>query len=65
MDDSGFAIALTLWGTICEKVTAENIHTAIAVKGAKVSEYGGRSLNAAEDHAQLFTELNHPRIVAL
>jgi hypothetical protein len=46
---------------MCERITENDIHRVIAVKGARVSEYGGKSLNAADDHSSLFLELNHER----
>lgn len=61
VDDSGCAISLTLWSTMCERVTDQDVHKVFAVKGARVSEFGGRSLNAADDHSSLFPELNHDR----
>ena len=61
IDDSGCSISLTLWATMCERVTEQDIHRVLAVKGARVSEFGGRSLNAADDHSSLFPELKHER----
>jgi replication factor A1 len=61
IDDSGYAISLTLWAAMCERITEADIHKVIAVKGARVSEFGGKSLNAADDHSTLFPELNHER----
>lgn len=46
---------------MCDRITEENMHRIVAVKGARVSEFGGRSLNAADDHSSLFTDLNHER----
>ena len=61
VDDTGYAISLTLWATMCVRITNDDLHKVIAVKGARVSEFGGKSLNAADDHSSLFTELNHER----
>lgn len=61
VDDSGCAISLTLWSAMCERITEADLHKIIAVKGARVSEFGGKSLNAADDHSTLFPELNHER----
>jgi len=33
----------------------------LAVKGARVSEFGGKSLNAADDHSVLYMNLKHER----
>lgn len=30
----------------------------MAIKAARVSEFGGRSLNVADDHANIFTDLH-------
>lgn len=65
IDDSGCAISLTLWATMCERITPDDLHKVIAVKGARVSEFGGKSLNAADDHSTLFPELNHERCRSL
>ena len=46
---------------MCDRITNDDLHWVIAVKGARVSEFGGRSLNAADDHSSLFTDLNHDR----
>lgn len=61
VDDSNCAISLTLWAAMCERITDQDLEKVIAVKGARVSEFGGKSLNAADDHSTLFTELNHDR----
>jgi replication factor A1 len=61
VDESGCAISLTLWASMNEKVTSADMHKVLAVKGARVSEYGGKSLNAADDHSSLFIDLNHER----
>jgi replication factor A1 len=65
IDESGFAISLTLWATMCERVTNDDLHKVLAVKGARVSEFGGKSLNAADDHSSLFPDLNHDRCKSL
>ena len=46
---------------MCDRITQNDINKVIAVKGARVSEFGGKSLNAADDHSSLFQELNHER----
>ena len=46
---------------MCDRVTSSDIGKVLAVKGARVSEFGGKSLNAADDHSTLFPELNHER----
>jgi len=65
IDESGYAITLTLWATMCDRITTEDLHKVFAFKGARVSEFGGKSLNAADDHSLLFNQLNHERCRAL
>lgn len=61
IDDSGCAISLTLWATMCDRITEADINKVVAVKGTRVSEFGGKSLNAADDHSSLFVNLKHER----
>jgi hypothetical protein len=59
LDDSQHHISLALWGDeFCEKYKDLRKGDILAIKGAKVSDFGGHSLNAASDHAQLFTNLH-------
>jgi replication factor A1 len=53
VDDSDKSISLTLWGELCDSVSF-TVGQVLAVKAAKVSEFGGRSLNCSMDHASLF-----------
>ncbi|XP_061917975.1 replication protein A 70 kDa DNA-binding subunit [Entelurus aequoreus] len=46
MDSSGKLVTLTLWGEDAEKFDGST-QPVVAVKGAKVSDYGGRSLSAS------------------
>lgn len=45
VDQSGMSVNLTLWGADAQQFDGSG-HPVIAVKGAKVSDYGGRSLSA-------------------
>lgn len=47
MDDTGYELNATMWGEICSMEI--NQGQIIAVKGAGVSEYGGKSLNLSND----------------
>lgn len=60
VDESSCSIQCTLWGEICEK-TQVRLGDIIALSGARVSEYGGKSLNVAHDHADLVVNPNHER----
>ncbi len=46
---------------MCERSNEEQISDVLAVKGARVSEFGGKSLNAADDHSVLYMNLKHER----
>jgi len=54
------SISLTMWGEeMCNRNENLKIGQVLAVKSARVSEFGGRSLNVADDHASLFSDLVH------
>jgi hypothetical protein len=65
IDDSGYGITLGLWGAMCDRVTEDQIHSAVTVKGVSVSDYGGKSINASDEKTTLLTELVHERSTAL
>lgn len=46
-DESGLSLMATLWGDLANNENIQ-IGTVMACKGAKVSEYGGKSLNMSE-----------------
>jgi len=59
-DESGLSIIITLWGN------NSNAHEyregdIFAVRGARVSDYGGRSLNAGHEHSQVYINIDHKR----
>jgi len=37
----------------------------LAIKNARVSEFGGKSLNCGDDHSLLYIEPNHQRTIDL
>ena len=52
LDDTMHSISLTMWGDdLCDKNELLKVGDVIAIKSARVSEFGGKSLNAASDHA--------------
>ena len=65
IDDSSCSISLTLWGEMCERSSSLKMGDVLAVKGARVSEFGGKSLNAADDHSVLFINMNHEKCRSL
>lgn len=46
-DESGLSMMATLWGPLASSENVE-IGKVMAIKGAKVSDYGGKSLNISE-----------------
>lgn len=50
--DGGTEVEATFWGDMSELPLVEG--RVIGIKGAKVSEYGGKSLNLSSDHADIF-----------
>lgn len=58
-DESGLSMMATLWGPLASSEKIE-IGTVLAVKGAKVSDYGGKSLNISE--SQCHIEFNPKKI---
>ena len=52
VDDTGVSIMATLWGSDMAGLDLQ-VGQVVAIKGARVSEYGGKSLNMGSDHAQL------------
>lgn len=54
------SVSLTMWGDdLCDKNAHLKAGDVIAIKSARVSEFGGKSLNAASDHAQVFVDLDN------
>jgi replication factor A1 len=51
-DDSGYSLMATLWGEAAA-LPEVVVGSIIAVKGAKVSEYGGKSVNISSEHAKI------------
>lgn len=60
VDESCCSIVVTIWGDMCDRHTL-TLGDIIAISGARVSDYGGKSLNAASDHADLAINPNHER----
>ena len=63
-DESKNSIGVTLWGTVCE-AHDYRVGQVIALRGCRVSEYNGRSLNASSDLSDIMLELKHPRALQL
>ena len=53
IDESCCAITLTLWGEICQRNLALTNGDIVALKGGKISDFGCKSVNVADDHASM------------
>lgn len=53
IDDSNFAVSLTLWGDDAEKfensIPSENMHPVVAIRGVKISDYQGLTLSLSHN----------------
>ena len=55
-----------MWGVeICDRFSTLRVGQVLAIKGARVSDYGGKSLNVADDHAQLYPDIEQPETAKL
>lgn len=59
-DESGMSVQLTLWGSVARMGGLQEGRV-LAIKGARVTDYGGKNLNADDDHSQLFLDIDHKR----
>ena len=48
VDDSERSVSCTLWGKEAVEFDENNIGTVVALKGASLSDYGGRSLSVGQ-----------------
>lgn len=60
-DETMTSISVTLWASMCLNNEDLKPGEVVALKGARLSEYGIRSLNADEDHATLVRNPTHSR----
>lgn len=63
-DESGLKIQIALWGGLANMFDLQ-VGQVLAVRGARVSDYGGKSLNCGDDHAMIFIEPDHQRTIDL
>ena len=59
-DESNVCIAVTLWGSVTE-AHPYRVGQVIALKGCRVSDYNGKSLNASSHAEDIFIALRHAR----
>ena len=53
IDDSHSSIELAIWGDLCKKVDEYGQGDVLALKGGRISEYGGKTINVADDHSNI------------
>ena len=63
-DESGFSIQLTLWGKCATKEEYEE-GSILAIRGARVSDYGGKTLNSSDEHSYIYINVDHKRTESL
>ncbi len=51
---------MTLWGTLANIFDLQ-VGQVLAIKNARVSDFGGKSLNSGDDHASIYIEPDHNR----
>ncbi len=63
-DESGLCITVSLWGQNAriDKYTDGQV---MSIRGARVSDYNGKSLNSGDEHSQMFIDIDHKRKVEL
>lgn len=59
-DESNLSITVSLWGKNA-LIEDYQIGQVMALKGARVSNYNGCSLNSGDEHSQLFIDCDHKR----
>jgi len=59
-DESGLKIQLTLWGNLANQFDLQ-VGQVLAVKNAKVSDFGGKSLNSGDDSSLIYIAPDHAR----
>jgi replication factor A1 len=52
-DESSLAIQVTLWGKNATKLELRE-GAVLAIRGARVSDYGGKTLNSGDEHSQIY-----------
>lgn len=60
VDESGLSIQISLWGGLAKRDEYRE-GDVVALKGARVSDYGGKSLNSGDEHGHMFVNPDHKR----
>ena len=60
VDEGGSLIQVSLWGKNTRDYDLSEGQV-IAIKGARVSDYNGKSINSGDEHSQIFIDPKHKR----
>lgn len=58
-EESGLCITVSLWGA--NATLSYEVGQVLALKGARVSDYNGKSLNSGDEHSQVFVNPENKR----
>eukprot|EP00347_Sterkiella_histriomuscorum_P019324 403342085 len=62
IDESFCSISLTIWGEgFCQRMNEVGQGDILAMKGGRLSEFGGKTINVADDHASIMVNPSNPR----
>ena len=61
VDESKMQIQISLWGSNASRKGYE-INQVLAIRGARVSDYGGKTLNSGDEHSQIHFDFDHKRV---
>jgi replication factor A1 len=64
-DNSMCSIQLTIWGDKMNEEINPSVGQILSIKGARVSDYSGKSLNVSDDHAKVFVDMDSPEVQQL
>lgn len=59
-DESNLSIQVSLWGANA-RTDGYSEGQVLALRGARVSDYNGKSLNSGDEHSQMFIDPEHKR----
>ena len=59
-DESNYTVQVSLWSGLARKEDLK-VGQVLALKGTRVSDFGGKSLNSGEEHSQIFLNPKHRR----
>ena len=64
VDQTKYTVSISLWGNNA-KIDDYSEGDIIAIRGAKVSDYSGKTLNSGSEHSEFIINLEHPKSTEL